>query len=98
MCFYTQCSFNFLRVHQETSITRYRNNTAILKGKLGAAFGSYGWSGEAVKDVEKYLEDMKIPLAAESLRVVYVPSDEDLLKAREMGVRVGKELKERLGK
>ncbi len=65
---------------------------------IGAVFGSYGWSGEAVKDVEKYLEDMKIPLASESLRVVYVPSDEDLLKAREMGIRVGKELREKCGK
>ncbi|MCK5785919.1 MAG: FprA family A-type flavoprotein [Candidatus Sabulitectum sp.] len=65
------------------------------KNLIGAVFGSYGWSGEAVKDVEKYLEDMKIPLAAESLRVVYVPSDDDLVKARELGIAVGKELKEK---
>ncbi len=67
------------------------------KNLIGAVFGSYGWSGEAVKDVEKYLEDMKIPLAAPSLKVVYVPSDDDLKTARELGVTVAKELKKRCG-
>ena len=62
------------------------------KNLLGAAFGSYGWSGEAVKDVEKYLEDMNIPLVTPSLNVVYVPSDEDLLNARNLGIAVGNEL------
>ncbi|MCK5134065.1 MAG: FprA family A-type flavoprotein [Candidatus Sabulitectum sp.] len=65
---------------------------------IGGVFGSYGWSGEAVKDVEQYLADMKIPLAAPSLRVTYVPGDDDLLKARELGVAVGRELKEKCSK
>ncbi|MDF2541405.1 MAG: flavodoxin/nitric oxide synthase [Herbinix sp.] len=29
--------------------------TEELKGKIGAAFGSYGWSGEAILHIEKYL-------------------------------------------
>ena len=68
------------------------------KNLIGGVFGSYGWSGEAVKDVEQYLADMKIPLAAPSLRVTYVPGDDDLLKARELGVAVGRELKEKCSK
>jgi len=28
-----------------------------LKGKVGAAFGSYGWSKEAANDIGKLLED-----------------------------------------
>ncbi len=62
------------------------------KNVIGAAFGSYGWSGEAVKDVEKYLEEMKIPLPVPSLRVNYVPDDSDLRDARNMGIAIGKEL------
>ncbi len=27
---------------------------------VGAAFGSYGWSGEAVGQVSQYLQDMKM--------------------------------------
>ncbi len=68
------------------------------KNLIGAVFGSYGWSGEATKDVEKYLEDMKIPLVAPSLKVNYVPSDDDLKKAREMGITVGIALKEKYSK
>ncbi len=33
------------------------------QNKIGAAFGSYGWSGEAVKLIENELTDMKIELA-----------------------------------
>ena len=65
------------------------------KNLIGAAFGSYGWSGEAVKNVEQYLEKMKIPLAAESLNINYVPDEDALAKARDLGVEVGKELNER---
>ena len=62
------------------------------KNVIGAAFGSYGWSGEAVKDVEKYFEEMKIPLPVPSLRVNYVPDDNDLRDARNFGIAIGKEL------
>ncbi|PIE51343.1 MBL fold metallo-hydrolase [Candidatus Fermentibacteria bacterium] len=65
------------------------------KNLIGAVFGSYGWSGEAVKHVEQFLADMKIPLAAESLNVNYVPGIEDLKKANHIGVAVGKELVEK---
>ncbi|MCD4708561.1 MAG: FprA family A-type flavoprotein [Candidatus Sabulitectum sp.] len=65
------------------------------KNLIGGVFGSYGWSGEAVKHVEQYLDDMKIPLAAPTLNVNYVPDDDDLAKARELGATVGRELKEK---
>jgi flavorubredoxin len=68
------------------------------KNLIGGVFGSYGWSGEAVRDIEQYLADMKIPLAAQSLKVNYVPGEEDLAKARELGITVGRELKAKCGK
>ncbi|MCK4624889.1 MAG: flavodoxin domain-containing protein, partial [Phycisphaerae bacterium] len=43
------------------------------KGLLGAAFGSFGWSGEAVKDITAYLNDMGVELIGESVKVKYVP-------------------------
>ncbi len=62
---------------------------------VGGVFGSFGWSGEAVKQVEKYMEEMKIPLVAESLNVNYVPDGDSLMKARELGITVGRNLVER---
>jgi flavorubredoxin len=35
-------------------------NTLNLEGKIGAAFGSYGWSGEAVEVVQDYLKQTNI--------------------------------------
>ncbi|MBU3113718.1 FprA family A-type flavoprotein [Clostridium lacusfryxellense] len=35
-------------------------STLNLEGKIGAAFGSYGWSGEAVEVVQDYLRDSKL--------------------------------------
>ncbi len=31
-----------------------------FQNKIGAAFGSYGWSGEATKDIEAHLERSKV--------------------------------------
>lgn len=59
---------------------------------VGAAFGSYGWSGEAVGQLEAYLADMQVELAAESLKVQYAPTDADLAQGFERGQQVGARL------
>ena len=43
--------------------------TVSIKGKLGAAFGSYGWSGEAVRLIEDRLRGLKLRVPVEGLRV-----------------------------
>ena len=59
--------------------------------KLGAAFGSYGWSGEAVKLINAQLEEMKFSLIDEKgLRVKYVPGHEDLKECVKFGEAIGK--------
>ena len=58
--------------------------------KIGAAFGSYGWSGEAVKMLNKELEAMKFELIDPGLRVQYVPDRDNLEACYELGRKVGK--------
>ena len=58
------------------------------KNLVGAAFGSYGWSGEAVKRIEAELDAMKIERVAEGVRVKYVPDDTALLACRRLGETV----------
>jgi len=53
--------------------------------KLAAAFGSYGWGGEAVKLINAAFEEMKFDIVDPGLRVNYVPSEEDLAKCTELG-------------
>ncbi len=61
--------------------------------KIGAAFGSYGWSGEAVKMINKELEAMKFEIIDPGLRVQYVPDPEALEKCYELGRKIGKAVK-----
>jgi flavorubredoxin len=63
------------------------------KNKIGAAFGSYGWSGEAAGLIHKALEEMKFEMAAPALKVQYVPEKKDLEACRELGRTIGKALK-----
>ena len=57
--------------------------------KIGAAFGSFGWSGEAVKLMNRAMEDMKFDVIEPGLRFKYVPAHADLKECVEMGKRIG---------
>jgi len=61
--------------------------------KIGAAFGSYGWSGEAVKVINAAMEEMKFTIPDPGITVQYVPVREDLERCRDLGHRVARELK-----
>lgn len=58
--------------------------------KVGASFGSYGWSGEAVKMMNEILKDMNIVLCHEGLKVQYVPEHAQLSECVALGRMVGK--------
>ena len=60
--------------------------------KIGAAFGSYGWSGEAVKLMNKSMLEMKFNMVHEGLKVQYVPEHTHLKECVELGRTVGQAL------
>lgn len=60
--------------------------------RIGAAFGSYGWSGEAVKQLEEYLAAMNVERVGESIKQKYVPLASDLEKCYQLGRQVGEAL------
>jgi anaerobic nitric oxide reductase flavorubredoxin len=64
-----------------------------FKNKVGAAFGSYGWSGEAVKIIEEHFERCKITVAAPGVRAKWQPTAEDLAACAELGRAVGRAVK-----
>ena len=63
--------------------------------KIGAAFGSYGWSGESVKLLNEAMSDMKLDIIDDGFRVKYVPEEKDLDQCVALGHKIGKALKER---
>lgn len=59
------------------------------KNKIGAAFGSYGWSGESIKLVKAELEAMKFEIIEPNLRIQYVPDDAGIESCVEFGRKIG---------
>ena len=56
-----------------------------FKHKVGAAFGSYGWSGESVKVIEEHFGKCGIPLAAPGVKAKWQPAKPDLESCRALG-------------
>ena len=64
-----------------------------LKGKTGAAFGSYGWSGEAPKLVLEIMTNkFEMHVTEPPLVVTYTPDQNSLNMCRELGKRVSETL------
>jgi flavorubredoxin len=59
------------------------------RNKLAAAFGSYGWSGEAVKLINAEFEAMKLEIADPGLRIKFVPDNDGLEQCFEWGQKIG---------
>lgn len=56
----------------------------IHGGKHAAAFGSYGWTGEAVPNLTQRLTQLKMKVM-DGLRLRFKPSDEELAQCRTFG-------------
>lgn len=59
--------------------------TIKLKGKTGAAFGSYGWSGEAVDMLTRRMKDLKFNTVEPGLKFNLVPTKENLDECKKFG-------------
>ncbi|MDL5503884.1 MAG: FprA family A-type flavoprotein, partial [Candidatus Methanoperedens sp.] len=67
---------------------------ANVKGKIGAAFGSYGWSGEAPGMIAEKLREIGMKVIDPVLRVQYKPEEKDLEECK----RLGKDFAEKVKK
>jgi anaerobic nitric oxide reductase flavorubredoxin len=55
------------------------------QGRLGGAFGSYGWSSGAVEQISQRMTDIGFTMVGDPYRVVYRPTEADLAGALEWG-------------
>jgi len=62
------------------------------KNKVAAAFGSYGWSGEAVKLINNELEAAKFDLVNPGVKVQYIPDESGIDACRELAKKVAERL------
>lgn len=63
------------------------------RGRIGAAFGSFGWSGESVGILTHALEEMKVELIGEGVKIKNVPTHESLKACVELGLLIAKAIK-----
>lgn len=63
----------------------------MLIPKLAAAFGSYGWSGEAVPNIESRLKELRLNVLP-GLKINFKPSDEELKSAYEFGANFAQKM------
>ena len=64
-----------------------------FKNKVGAAFASYGWSGESLKQLEDRLDDAKIKILQEGIKFKWQPTTEELAACVEFGSDFAKKMK-----
>ncbi|MBZ2175415.1 FprA family A-type flavoprotein [Schnuerera sp. xch1] len=64
------------------------------RGKLAGAFGSYGWSGEAIKIIEQNLKNLKLKVHDDGVKCCFIPFEDSYQEAFEYGKNFGKKLLE----
>ena len=67
-------------------------NPVVHGGKLAAAFGSYGWSGEAIPRMETRFKELHMKLYGPSLKINFKANDNELEAAYEFGLGFGETL------
>lgn len=65
------------------------------KNLLGASFGSFGWSGEAVGQINELLKAMRVELVSDGVRCNYVPNHKSLDECYSLGADLAHKMKER---
>lgn len=65
-----------------------------FKNKKAASFGSYGWSGEAAKQIKEFLEESKFAIVNDGIRVNWAPDQETIEQLREYGRKFIEEIAE----
>lgn len=80
-------------INQNTLLPVYKLFSVINpirdKGKPAAAFGSFGWSGEAVKLIEDHLKNLKLNVVAEGLTARFYPDQEETNRLVSFGEEFG---------
>ena len=66
---------------------------ANVAGKVGAAFGSYGWSGEAPVMIAEKMRELGMNVIDPVLRIQYQPTEKDLDECKRLGKDIAVQVK-----
>jgi len=63
------------------------------RNRVGFVFGSYGWGGQAVKEIQKILESLSWDLPFDSVNINYIPDEDELNNLKNIGNKLGEYIK-----
>ena len=63
------------------------------RDRMGFAFGSFGWGGQAVGQIEEVMKDLKWEIPIEGTKIKYIPDEDELNNVKELGRKLGEQLK-----
>ena len=66
--------------------------TLKIRGKIGAAFGSYAWSGEAPDLILERLKGLKFKVIEPPLKASLIATEQELEKCWELGLKIAESL------
>jgi len=58
--------------------------------RVGFVFGSFGWGGQAVGEIEKIVEGLGWDRPIDSVNINYIPTENDILKMKDIGIQLAK--------
>ncbi|MFH1415672.1 MAG: FprA family A-type flavoprotein [Elusimicrobiota bacterium] len=59
------------------------------RNRIDLAFGSFGWGGQAVGEIESIMRELKWDMPLESINLKYIPDEDELEKVKEAGKNIG---------
>lgn len=83
--------------HDNNMLPNMASFLELLKGlkpknRLAAVFGSFGWAGGAVKEIEEIAKTAGMTIAQDSLGIQYAPSSEDIKTCYSWGLEFAKKV------
>lgn len=59
------------------------------KKRIGFAFGSYGWGGQAIKEIEEVMKTLGWEMALPGINIQYLPDEQELDEVKKVGRDLG---------
>ena len=72
---------------------KFLEGVGTLEGKIGVAFGSYGWSGEAPLHIAEKMRGLGVNIVDPVLRIQYAPDEKEIEACRLLGSDVAVKIK-----
>ena len=62
------------------------------RNRVGFAFGSFGWSGQAMSQIEEVMKELKWEIPIDGIKLKYIPDDSEFEDVKEVGKKLAAQI------